>query len=113
MSIINQELWDDQIKNNQDDYGKAVIDTARKVMEYLDRLAPENSNYDVHDLICKADDEVDAGGLSGFQAGAVAHTIVEVHSRGQEFQEKWNLSCGGTGKEKGTINPAILTIEKD
>ena len=104
--IVNQEKWDSYVGKNNDPYGKACVDTARKVMEYLDK----EQNFDCHDLICRADDEVKAGGLTGFMAGTVASMVSQFHSRGQEFKEKWNKGYGSNEKE-GVINPALITIK--
>lgn len=37
--------------------------------------------------------------------------ISHFHPRGEEFRVYFNKANGGTGEEKGTINPAILTIK--
>jgi hypothetical protein len=48
---------------------------------------------------------------SGCSAGFTASIVSHFSPRGKEFQEWWNKRCGGTGNEKGTINPAILTLK--
>lgn len=50
---------------------------------------------------------------SGASAGMTASIISRFSPRGKEFQEWWNKECGSTGKEKGTINPAILRIKPE
>jgi len=107
MKKETQKQWDNLVAKNQDDYGKACVDIARKVMEYLDK----GETFNCHDLICKADDEVKADGITGYMAGVVASMVSHFHERGDEFKKEWNKDCGGTGEEKGTINPAILTIK--
>jgi hypothetical protein len=47
---------------------------------------------------------------SGCSAGMTASAVSHFSPRGKEFQQWWNKHCGGTGKEDGAINPAILTI---
>lgn len=109
MAIIDQAGWDKCVSNNSDPYGNAAIMVARRVMEILDA---EPGDFDCHKLICRADDESKAGGITGFMAGCVANIVSKVHSRGEEFRNKWN-SDHGVSKEKskgGVVNPAILTV---
>lgn len=104
MPITNQEKWNEWVNKNEDSYGKACVDTARRVMEILDK----EQEFDTHEIICRADKEVGAKGLTGFMAGAVAQMVVECHSRGEEFQQKWNTTFGYKGT--GIVNPAIVTV---
>lgn len=106
MPITNKKDWEKAIVNNKDEYGKACIDTAKGVMELLDK----EKDFDCHDLICRVDKEVKAGGLTGFMAGAVASMVSSFHSRGKEFKEKWNKDWG-VKNSKGVVNPAIATIK--
>lgn len=108
MPIINQVDWDHQVEINKDAYGGCCINVAREVMRILDEGKP----FEAHDVICQADNNVKAGGITGYMAGCVAQMVVHCHSRGEEFNDKWNESHG-VSKEKakgGTVNPAILTI---
>lgn len=107
--IINQEKWNNWVEKNKDAYGKCCVDVARRVMEILD----DEKEFDTHDIICRADKDVKAGGITGFMAGCVAEMITVCHSRGKEFQKKWNISHGIKEKdaEKGVVNPALVTIE--
>ena len=85
---------------------------ARRVMEVLD----EDEDFDTHDIICRADEDVKAGGITGFMAAAVASMVWTCHSRGDEFRRKWNTANqigdeGEKANEKGTIlNPAIMSV---
>jgi hypothetical protein len=106
--IKNQKAWDEWVTKNTDPYGKACVDVAREVMRILD----EGKDFDCHKIIDDADDKIQAGGLTGFMAGCVAQMVKVCHSRGDEFNDKWN-EYYGVSKEKakgGTVNPAILTI---
>ena len=113
MPIIKVEDWESWVKNNKDDYGKCCVDVARRVMEVLDEGKP----FDPDDIINKADNDIKAGGITGFMAGCVAQMVSHCHSRGEEFRKKWNLSnqIGNEGDKanegKGVLNPALLNIE--
>ena len=58
----------------------------------------------------EADDNIKAGGITGFMAGCIAQMITKCHSRGEEFKKKWNESYGVKDEKKGAINPALVTI---
>lgn len=115
MPITEMEKWNELVKINDDPYGSACILVARRVMEILDKKSGE---FDCHEIICQADDESSAGGITGFMAGCVAGMVSQVHSRGEEFRRKWNVDNqigdeGEKANEKGTIlNPALLTIKE-
>lgn len=80
------EEWKEQVEKNKDDYGKACVDVARRVMEILD----EGGDFDCHKIICRADEEVKAGGITGFMAGCVAQMVSHFHERGEDFRKKWS-----------------------
>lgn len=108
----NLEKWQEYETKNTDAYGKCCVDVARKVMEILDNdKTPLHNGYHpdihtAHGLICKADDEIKAGGITGFMAGCVAQMVYECHERGDEFRKSHN----GEEKSEGVINHALLTI---
>jgi len=113
MPIVKMEEWNHQVKINDDPYGGACVKVAQRVMEILDE---EPGEFDCHKIICRADDEANDGGITGFMAGCVASMVSEVHSRGKEFREKWNIDNqigteGEKANKKGTVlNPALLTL---
>lgn len=110
----NEEKWNEWVNNNKDPYGNACVRVAKRVMELLDEdKTPLHNGYhpDVHTahgLICKADDDIDAGGITGFMAGCVAEMVTECHERGNEFRKSHN---GDEYEGEGVINHAILTIQ--
>lgn len=113
MPITNEKYWNECVDKNDDPYGGACVMVARKAMEILDE---EPSDFDTHELICRADRESEAGGITRFMAGCVAEMISVCHSRGDEFRRKWNSDNqigdeGDKASEKGAVlNPALLTI---
>jgi len=109
MPVVKKDVWDHQVKINDDPYGGACIKIAEKVMEYLDN---EPGGFDARALICRADTELDYG-ITMFMACAAANLVSKVHSRGEEFRLRWNgehgvqeANCGGGGG--GVVNPAII-----
>lgn len=112
MPISDPEAWKAWEDNNKDPYGGCCVNVAREVMRLLD----ERQEFDTHKLICEADDNIKAGGITGFMAGCVASMVSKCHSRGDEFRRKWNLDNQiqtegeQANKEGGVLNPAILNI---
>lgn len=112
MKLKDEKAWAEWVESNQDSYGKACVDVARRVMELLD----EANNFDTHQIICQADDDIEAGGITGFMAGYVAKMVSQCHERGEEFRVAWNSDnqIGDEGDKAnegdGILNPALLTI---
>jgi len=113
MPIVKLDEWKRYEEQNiNDPYGKACVDVARRTMELLDASSIPLTPHDTHTLICQADKEVDAGGITGFMATMVAQMIMQVHSRGDEFRIAWNADHGcSEEKAKGRLlNAAVMTI---
>lgn len=115
MPIIDNTRWTTWVENNTDEYGKACVDVARRVMELLDNLPANDMSYDTHALIAQADTDIEAGGITGYMAGAVALIVSECHSRGPEFRANWNYRVAGVKGDEATkagqtLNPALLVF---
>jgi hypothetical protein len=113
LKLKNPERWNQYVTQNTDPYGGCCVNVARRVMELLDELpavmkhgyAPDLATP--HGLICKADKDIEAGGISGFMAGAVAEMVSVCHKRGEEFRKAWN---NDPEDRPGVMNPALLNI---
>ena len=112
MRLKDEEKWNRYVTNNTDPYGGACVKVACRVMELLDENSePLRNGYHpdiqtAHGLICKADHDTNAGGITGFMAGCVAQMVFDCHERGDEFRRSHNGDYVGDG----VINHAILTI---
>ena len=110
----NKKKWNKYAKINTDPYGGACIKVAKRVMELLDEdKTPLHNGYHpdphtAHGLICLADEQSKAGGITGFMAGCVAQMVVDCHERGDEFRRSHNDE---EYQGKGVQNHALLTIE--
>lgn len=112
MPITNQDDWKEWVTSNTDPYGKTCVDVAREVMRMLDEPIYLHTPIDTHKLICDADKNISAGGITGFMAGCVAQMVSKCHSRGEEFRKAWNKGYGVKEDKGGVVNPAILTIKE-
>lgn len=106
--IKDRKIWESWVKANKDPYRKCCIDVARGTMKLLDD--EKHKDFDANKIISEADDNIKAGGITGFMAGCIAQMITKCHSRGEEFKKKWNESYGVKDEKKGAINPALVTI---
>jgi len=123
MKLKNEKIWNEYVKNNKSAYGKCCVNVARRVMEILDEdKTPLHEGYhpDIntpHGIICKADRDIKAGGITGFMSGLVAVMVSECHERGEEFRRIWNkerqINAEGddANKKGGVLNPTLLTIK--
>ena len=83
-----------------DEYAQEIVNTAERVGAALDEgKTPE-----------EAHEQVKGHGLTGYMVGHAMMMVVDFNPRGDEMRGWWNKFCGGTGDEKGTINPAIVTL---
>ena len=115
LKLKNEELWNDFIEKNQDPYGGCCVKVAQRVMELLEEKPEPLQNNGIENaankLICQADEDVKAGGITGFMAGAVASMVSRCHERGEEFRKSWNNDYDYDGD--GVVNPAIITVNVD
>ncbi len=93
--------WEDFARlNTKHFYAAGVVESAVGVMRALTEGKEPKEAMDAVN-----------GDITGFQAGMIAASVAHFHERGEEFRRWWNRDNGGTGDEKGTINPAILHVE--
>jgi hypothetical protein len=87
-NLINEDTLKKSIANNDDDYGKAIVQVAINVMEHLDSFEGDfNIGYSPdmttpHGIICHCDTE---GGITGFMAGAARNITANCHILGWKF----------------------------
>ena len=109
----NEKEWNEWVNNNKDPYGKACVDVAREVMKLLDEdPTPLHNGYypdinTAHGLICKADENIKTGGITGFMAGSIAQMVTKCHERGDEFRKSHN---GEEYEGDGVVNHALISI---
>lgn len=110
MKNIKEELQAEYDKykeiNSKDGYSRAVIDCGESFANFVD----EGKSFKEAERLML--DTPEGSELTGYMMGAIMSAMVHFHPRGEEIKVWWNQECGGTGEEKGTINPAILSIGK-
>ena len=110
MELKNAEKWSKYVKTNSN----ACIKVARRTMELLDKdPTPLHNGYypdihTAHGLICTADKDTKAGGITGFIEGIVAKIVFDCHERGNEFRKSYN----GKRECEDIVNTSLLTISQ-
>lgn len=107
MTLVKEETIEEWMKfadiNSNDGYSvfivKAVISMMKKFADGLSFEEAENLVFN---------EEL---GLSGYMAGATANALSHFAKNGEEYRIYWNKKYG-VEEEKGTINPAILSLKK-
>ena len=109
LALIKPETKDDWIEftenNCTDGYSCCIVRATLSMMKKMEE----------EDFSCEAAEKQifnEELGLTGFQAGAAANCIAHFAKRGEEFRIYWNKQFGVDEEEKGTVNPAVITIGK-
>ena len=100
MPITDQRRLDLMEKNNQDSYGKVIVDMAKKVMDVLDNdpTPLENGYYPdphtSHTIITQVNRDSGEDGITGIMAAYMVQIVYSCHSRGKEFVDSYNNKIG-------------------
>lgn len=110
---IKDDLKDDYNdfveKNSQDGYSRAVVDYA----EYWAKLMQVELKNGKTVIDCADSTQKHLGymGITGFMYGCAVQTLAQFWEQGEELRKWHNKQYGVSEEQKGTVNPAILTIE--
>lgn len=109
MALKNVAQYKEVVKiNGNTSLGRQIIefaDTWARLMEA--RIAKGDT---VAKCAKKTCDLADRGAMSGYSYGVAVNFLSEVWIHGEELRRWHNIQEGGTGDEKGTINPALFSI---
>ena len=112
--------WQKDIAANQEDYGKAVLDYARRWAEtmeaILDVIGKEEFDESFGDIAKRTSYWANTDGITGFMYGAAVSILARTWLYGEQLRQWHNLDCqiGDEGERAnqngGTLNPALLSI---
>lgn len=85
MSLDNQEEWDLVIEKAENDNPCIIV--AQRVMELLDTCL----DFICDEIITQAAQDTSTAKFTKYQAAAVTSIVFRCHSKGEEFQNQWNL----------------------
>lgn|SRR5574341_610138 len=114
MQFANETLWREFEQNNQDFYGKGIVDFARHWAELMEaRIAGGAKLEDIADTTSH---EADTEGITGFMYGAAVATLSKTWLYGEALRRWHNLATQlrdegeKANQSGGVLNPALLNI---
>jgi hypothetical protein len=114
MKIKDVEGWKKARENNQDEYGKAILDYAESWANLMEKEM--ESGKKLEDIATSTGSEADTEGITGFMYGAAVSMLAQAWEHGEELRIWHNLSLqigneGELANAKGTVlNPALLNM---
>lgn len=110
MQVVNQEKWDSYVRNNQDGYGKGIIDYAERWANLMEIEIEKGQK--LVDIANRTSHEADTEGITGFMYGAAVQTLTNVWQYGNELRMWHNGEYGVTEDQAngGVVNPAIVNV---
>jgi len=115
MEVIHYEAWDTWRDNNQDGYGKAIMDYAERWADLME--AQLALGIKLENCAKQTSYDADTDGITGFMYGAAVSVLAQCWKYGEQLRRWHNLDIqihneGELANEKGTVlNPALMTIE--
>ena len=109
MRLKNKELWENQKEINSDDpYSKGVITFAERWMNLMEKGL--ETGLELKHIWEACSRQADTEGITGFMYGAATSIIAQVWEHGEELRKLHNAKYNQPDA-KGTVNPAIITVE--
>lgn len=116
MEIKDREAWKAWVDKNQDPYGKAVIDYAKRWADLMEERMANGENLE--EIAKETSNEANTDGITGYMYGAAISVLHTSWKHGEQLRCWHNIDIqikdeGEKANEKGTVlNPAILSIGK-
>lgn len=101
--------WDTFKCNNQDFYGKGVVDFCERWAELMEKQI--TSGKKLTEVSDATEKEADADGITGFMYGCAIDVLSQTWVYGEDLKAWHNGKYMYKGD--GVVNPAILTVGKD
>ncbi len=114
MKIRDTDGWREWVENNQDPYGKAVIEYSERWADLMEIELEQGK--ELVEIAKDASHEANTEGLTGFMYGAAVSVLATVWEHGEELRRWHNLDTqikneGERANESGgVLNPAILCL---
>ncbi|MCI9434360.1 MAG: hypothetical protein HFI86_03660 [Bacilli bacterium] len=109
ISLVKPETIEEWLNfvdiNTNDGYSACIVKAVISMIKKLDEgISFEEAEHKVY---------TEELGLTGFMAGAATSALSHFAKNGDEYRKEWNKQYGIDDDEKGTVNPAILTLNKN
>lgn len=96
--------------HNQEKYDKMVVDYGRSWANLMEKHLSEGMELSA--IFMQDSFTADHWGITGAMNGFAAGMLSRFWIHGDEFRKLYNREMGGTGEEKGAVNPAFVTLGK-
>lgn len=108
LELSDVEGWEQSRKANTDGYGAAALDYAEGWAKLMQIEISKGKTV----AECYEYTQVGLGflGITGFQFGCAVGILAQTWKHGEELRKHHNKKYGVSPDQKGTANPAVLTI---
>lgn len=108
MTLRDKEGWDTCLKANADGYGAAILRYAELWARLMEGEMIKGTTLE--DCAIHTSHMADNEGITGFMYGAAVATLAKVWVHGEALRV-WHNKEYGVISDKGTVNPAVLTLK--
>lgn len=106
---VAKKEWDISRSNNQDSYGKGVVDFCERWANLMEMQITNGKK--LTEIASDTEKEADTDGITGFMYGCAIDTLSQVWKYGDELKAWHNRKYMYEGE--GVVNPVILSMDKD
>lgn len=106
---IAKKEWSTFKINNQDFYGKGVVDFSERWAELMENQISNGKL--LHEIAKEAEKKADTDGITGFMYGSAVNALSQAWKHGDVLKAWHNGKYMYEGE--GVVNPAILSLGKD
>jgi hypothetical protein len=109
-----QSKWDEQVRINDDPYGKATVDYAKRWAELMEQRMAIGEK--LNDIAKITSHEADTDGITGFMYGCAVGILASIWEHGEKLRRWHNLDTQihdegeKANASGGVLNPAVLNI---
>ena len=114
MKLKDEAAWQKWVDANQDPYGGACVEYARRWAEMMEEEVAGGAVLE--DIADRTSHDADTEGITGFMYGAAVSMLAECWEHGEALRRWHNLKTqvrteGEKANESGgVLNPAILSV---
>lgn len=109
-----QEEYNKYVSNNQDPYGKEVIEYSERWANLLEEKLENSPDATVRNILqLNADTlshKANINGITGFMYGCAVQGLARFWIYGEELRKWHNGEYGVSEEAKGVVNPAVIVI---
>ena len=105
---MEQDYKDYVAINSDDPYSQAVVTYTERWADLMEERI--ENGHKLEDIADATSSIADVEGITGFMYGCAAVALARFWIHGEQFRVWHNATFGVPANVKGTVNPAIMTI---